>query len=374
MTDTTLKRSVPYVDISVVDSPLRDELMDAFSQVLSSGQFVFGKEIEEFEARFAKLCGTRFAVSVNSGTDAMILSLRALEIGVGDEVITAPNSYIATAAAIAHVGARPVFVDVGTDFNIDPDLIESAITPRTKAILPVHLTGRPANMDAISEIADRFGLFVLEDAAQAVLARYNGKSVGGLGTMGAFSLHPLKTLSACGDGGIVTTNEKALAERIMRLRNHGLVNRVNCVEWGYNSRLDTIQAELLLKKLKYLEEWTKRRQQHAALYQQALRNVPGIQTPTDALQETSVYHTFIILAERRDELSDHLADCGVETAIHYPTPIHLQPPAAELGYKRGDFPVTEQQAVLTLSLPVHHGLEEDDIRYVAEMVRDFFHS
>ena len=238
----------------------------------------------------------------------------------------------------------------------------------------MHLTGRPANMDAISEIADRFGLFVLEDAAQAVLARYNGRSVGGLGTMGAFSLHPLKTLSACGDGGIVTTNEKALADRITRLRNHGLVNRVNCVEWGYNSRLDTLQAALLLKKLKYLEEWTKRRQQHAALYQQALRNVPGIQTPADALQEISVYHTFIILAERRDELSDHLAECGVETAIHYPTPIHLQPPATELGYKRGDFPVTEQQAVLTLSLPVHHGLGEDDIRYVAEVVRDFYRS
>ena len=313
-----LRRLVPYVDIAVPDSPLRDELMDAIARVLSGGQFVFGDEISEFESRFAAICNTRFAVGVNSGTDAMILSLRALDIGSGDEVITVPNSYIATSAAIALVGARPVLVDVGPDFNINAKLIEAAITPRTRAILPVHLTERSADMDTILEVAEQFGLFVIEDAAQAVLASHKGRPVGGLGIMGAFSLHPLKTLGAYGDGGVVTTNDEALAQRILRLRSHGVENRDVCVEWGYNSRLDTIQAALLLVKLKYLEEWTNRRRQNAAYYQRTLADNPNLRLPADANHEFAVYHTFIILAERRDELIRHLADYGVGTAIHYP--------------------------------------------------------
>ena len=225
-----MERTVSYVDIAGTGMPLHDELKVAFARVLRRGQFVLGAEVDEFEARFAELCGTKFAVGVNSGTDAMIMALRALDIGSGDEVITAPNSFFATAAAIVHVGARPVFVDVGADLNIDPNLIEAAVTPATKAILPVHLTGRPADMDAILETAERFGLSIIEDAAQAVLARHRGRSVGGLGTLGAFSLHPLKTLGACGDGGVVTTNDEGSAQRLQRLRNHGLANRDECLE------------------------------------------------------------------------------------------------------------------------------------------------
>ena len=370
--ESPLRRLVPYVDVAVADSPLRNELMNAFARVLGRGEFVFGDEISEFEAHFAALCNTRFAVGVNSGTDAMILSLRALDIGNGDEVITAPNSYVATAAAIALVGARPVFVDVRPDFNIDAKLIEAAITPHTRAILPNHLTGRPADMDTILEVARKFDLFVIEDAAQAVLASHKGKPVGGLGTTGAFSLHPLKTLAACGDGGVVTTNDEALAQRILRLRNHGLVDRDECLEWGYNSRLDTIQAALLLEKLKYLEEWTNRRRQNAVYYQRTLAGNPNLRLPVDANHEVAVYHTFIILAERRDELIRHLANCGVGTAIHYPIPIHLQAPGAQLGYKRGDFPVAEHQAEQMLSLPVHHGLSEEDLCYVARSIHDFY--
>ena len=370
--DTTVQRSVPYVDIAGVGAAHHDELEAAFARVLRGGQFVFGDEVAEFEARFAELCGTRFAVGLNSGTDAMILALRALDIGADDEVITAPNSFIATAAAIAHVGARPVFVDVGVDLSIDVRLIEAAITPRTKAILPVHLTGRPAEMDAILEIAERFGLSVIEDAAQAVMANYRGRPVGGLGTMAAFSLHPLKTLGACGDGGVVTTSDEALSERLQRLRNHGLANRDDCLEWGYNSRLDTIQAALLLEKLNHLEDWTTQRRRNAVTYQQALAELAAIRLPADAGQQFAVYHTFVILADHRDQLREYLADHGVGSAIHYPVPIHLQPAASELGYKKGDFPVAEQQADQMLSLPVHHGLDADDIRYVAEVIRGFY--
>jgi dTDP-4-amino-4,6-dideoxygalactose transaminase len=332
-----------------------------------------GPEVEEFERRFAEICQVRDAVAVNSGTDALILALKALGIGPGDEVITVPNSFIASTSAIILAGARPVFVDVRADYNIDPGQLERAITSRTKAILPVHLTGRPADMDPLMAIARKHGLQVVEDCAQAVLAEYRGRRVGSLGIVGCFSLHPLKTLNACGDGGILTTNDPALAEMFKILRNIGMRSRDDCVIWSGNSRLDTLQAAVLLVKLRYLEDWTETRRAHARFYTQALAGVTEIQTPSDQPYEKAVYHTFVVQAERRDALKQYLAAQGIETAIHYPVPIHLHTAAAQLGYGRGSLPVAEQQAGHVLSLPVHPGLKPSDLEWIVENIRSFYH-
>ena len=267
---------VPYVDLARQHAPLRNELLDAVGQVLDDGQFILGERVVQFEQAFAQLCGTRFAIAVNSGTDALILALRALGIGAGDEVITVPNSFVATTSAISLVGATPVFVDVSDDFNLDPARLEPAITRRTKAILPVHLTGRPANMAAIQNVADARGLPVIEDASQAVLAEYRGRRVGSFGTLGCFSLHPLKTLGACGDAGVITTNDADLDRELRLLRNVGLVSRDNSVIWSSHSRLDTLQASILLLKLKYVEAWTEKRRANAASYQHALSGLSHV--------------------------------------------------------------------------------------------------
>src|SRR5689334_23965795 len=324
--------TVPYVSLPLQMQRVKPELMAAVESVVESGAYILGPRVADFEQRFAEYCGTRFAVGVSDGTSALVLSLRALGIGPGDEVITAPNSFIASAAAIAMVGATPRFVDVGDDLNLDPNLVAKAITGRTKALLPVHLTGRPADMDPLLEIARARGLAVIEDAAQAVMAEYRGRRVGGLGTTGCFSLHPLKTLNACGDGGVVTTNDADLARKIRRLRDNGLRARGDYAEWAVNSRLDTIQAAILLVKLKQLEGWTARRRANAALYQAGLAGVPGLVVPSDRPHERAVYHTFVIQSDRREGLKEHLASVGVGTSIHYPTPIHLTDAAKETGY------------------------------------------
>jgi dTDP-4-amino-4,6-dideoxygalactose transaminase len=351
---------------------IKDELLAAVARVIDSGQFILGHEVDEFEQRFAQLCGTRYAVAVNSGTDALILALRTLGIGPGDEVITAPNSFVATAAAIALAGAQPVFVDVGEDYNLDPSLIERAVTPRTRAILPVHLTGRPADMDPILEIADRHGLHVVEDCAQAVGAQYRGRPVGSFGVVGCFSLHPLKTLSACGDGGVLTTSSSEAFERAKVLRNLGLRNRDECVEWSGNTRLDTIQAALLLVKMRHFEEWTAQRRQNATFYMRGLMDVDGVTVPKEDPHGWSVYHTFVIQAERRDELKAYLANAGIETAVHYPTPIHLQEAASELKYPSSSFPNAESQAGRILSLPVYSGLSRESLDYIVDVIEAFY--
>jgi len=362
---------VPFVNLAAQHQPIKAELMEAIGNVIDTGAFVLGDPVGEFEERFAALCGTKHAVAVNSGTDALILALRALNIGPGDEVITSPNSFIATAAAIALTGARPVFVDTAVDFNIDPNQIERAITSRTRAILPVHLTGRPADMDPIRTTAERRGLPIIEDAAQAALASYRGRRAGNLGTIGCFSLHPLKTLNACGDAGILTTNHAALAERLRILRNIGLKTRDECVAWSGNSRLDTMQAAILIVKLRYLQEWTDARRANAAYYRKALVDVPGLTLPMeDRENETSVYHTFMIQTDKRDALKQHLAANGIETAVHYPVPMHLHPAAASLGYQRGAFPTAERQAQRILSLPVWHGLTAQQLTLVVNQVRE----
>jgi dTDP-4-amino-4,6-dideoxygalactose transaminase len=363
---------VPYVNLAAQHAPIKERLLDAIGSVLDHGRFILGDEVAEFERRFAVMCGVRHAVAVNSGTDALVLALKALGIGEGDEVITAPNSFVASAGCIALVGARPVFADVGADYNIDPALIEQAITPRTRAILPVHLTGRPADMDAIGDIARAHGLQVVEDCAQAVCAEYKGRRVGSFGSVGCFSLHPLKTLNACGDGGVITTNDDRLCEQFKTLRNIGLQTRDDCILWGHNSRLDTLQAAILMVKMEYVEEWTERRRIHAAFYSRHLIDLDRVQVPADKPHEKAVYHTFVIQADDRDRLRAHLAEKGVGTGIHYPVPIHLQSAAKGLGYRAGSFPVAERQAQRILSLPVYPELEERQLDHVVNSIYSFY--
>jgi dTDP-4-amino-4,6-dideoxygalactose transaminase len=365
-------RKIHYVNLVQQHQPIQQELVDAVAKVIGHGQFIFGEEVRLFEQQFAELCGTRYAVGVNSGLDALIIAFRALNIGTGDEVITVPNSFIASASCIGLVGARPVFVDVRDDFNIDPNQIETAITPRTKAILPVHLTGRPAEMQPILEIAERHGLFVIEDAAQAVSATYHNQPVGSFGTVGCFSLHPLKNLNACGDGGVLTTNNAELAEKFKLLRNHGLETRDECAFWGLNSRLDSVQAAILLVKLKYLSEWIEKRRRNAQFYQEKMKDIPELKVPLDKPYEKAVYHTFIIQTEQRDELKEYLQSKGIGTAIHYPKPIHLQKVAANLRYGPGSFPMAERQASQILSLPVYPDLTTEELECVVETIREFY--
>jgi dTDP-4-amino-4,6-dideoxygalactose transaminase len=363
---------IPYVALGAQHHPLRGEILEAVGGVLDSGLFILGEQVATLERRFAALCGTKHAVAVGSGTDALVLALRALEVGPGDEVITAPNSFVASASAIVLCGATPVFADVGADYNLDPAAVEHAITPRTRAIIPVHLTGRPADMDPILDIGRRHRLRVVEDCAQAMLAEYRGRRVGSFGAAGCFSLHPLKTFNACGDGGMLTTDDEALATEWRILRNIGLRTRDECVAWSGNSRLDTMQAAILLIKLPHLEAWTRQRRANAARYRAALGSCAGVRVPQEHAHERAVYHTFVIRAQRRDALKQHLAGRGIETAVHYPVPIHLQPVAASLGYARGAFPATEQQASEYLSLPVYPELGVDAIDEVAACIQEFY--
>ena len=374
MTTRSRITSIPYVDIAGEHAAIKDELLHAMARVIDHSQFVLGPEVEEFERRFAALCGVRFAVGVNSGTDALTLALQALGVGPGDEVITVPNSFVSSTACIVHVGAQPVFVDAGEDYNINVELIEQAITPRTKAILPVHLTGRPAEMDTILRLASAYGVYVGEDAAQAVTAEYRGRRVGSFGSVACFSCHPLKTLNACGDAGVLTTDDEAVEERLRMLRNVGLRTRDEAAFWGANSRLDTLQAAVLLVKMEYTDRWTERRRANAAFYRRALADLPAerFQVPQERSHERAVYHTFVVKADRRNELQRYLAEHGVGTAVHYPVPIHLQPAAVGLGHKRGDFPVAERQAESILSLPVYWSMSEEQLQHVADTIRAFY--
>jgi len=350
-----------------------DELWGKVKDVFSTCQFIMGPQVEEFEAGFASLCKTPYALGVNSGTDALFLALKALGIGSGDDVITAPNSFIATTGAIVAAGARPVFVDVGPDYNMDVNLIESAIAPQTKAILPVHLTGFPADMPAIMDIARKRNLYVVEDAAQAVSASIHDKPVGSFGDVGCFSLHPLKNLNACGDAGALTTKSKEIYDKIKMLRNHGLKNRDEIDCFGYNSRMDTIQAVVATHGLGKIEEITANRRENARLYDDALAHLaPDLLFPEKKNGFNPVYHTYVVKVKNRAELRSHLEKNGVETKVHYPVPNHLQQPCARLGHKKGDFPVCEQQSESIVSLPIHQSLSKDQIFYVSDLIKQFY--
>lgn len=363
-------RDIPYIDLKAQHQPLKAEILGAIAGVLDHANFILGREVEQFEQEIAAYCGTKYAIGVNSGTDALFLCLKAYGVGSGDEVITAPNSFLASASVIVAAGARPVFVDVRDDLNIDPDLIEEKISSKTRAIIPVHLTGKPAEMRPIMELAKKYKLKVIEDAAQAIGAEYHSKKTGTLGDAGCFSLHPLKTLNACGDGGVVTTNDQELCRTLTQLRNIGLKNRNESDLWGYNSRLDTIQAALLSVKLKYLDRWIEERRSNAQLYNQRLEGL--VKLPVDLPRSKSAYHTYVIQTEKRDELQEYLKQHGIGTRIHYPIPIHLQKAAEKFGYKAGDYPVSEKQARMILSLPVYQGLTEADLEYVISNIKAFF--
>jgi dTDP-4-amino-4,6-dideoxygalactose transaminase len=310
------------------------------------------------------------ALGVGSGTCALHLVLRALRLRPGDEVITAPNSFIATAAAIIHAGGRPVFADIGPDLNIDPDSVAAAVTPRTRAIIPIHLTGRPALMPDLLEIAERHNLVIVEDAAQAVGARLQGQTVGTWGRAACFSLHPVKNLHAFGDGGMVTTNDRDLLDRLHLLRNHGLRTREQCDFWGFNSRLDEVQAALLRVQLRHLDRWTDERRRLAQRYNRLL--APFVEVPRERPDEFCVYQTYLVQAERRDALRRFLIENGVEALIHYPTPIHLQPAARSLGYGPDDLPEATRAASRILSLPLYPGLSETQQDRVIQLIEEFY--
>ena len=362
--------NIPYVGLKKQHENLKGEIFDAISKVLDHSIFILGNEIKEFEEKFEKYCKVKYAVGVNSGTDALFFALKSISIKKGDEVITVPNSFLASTSSIIAANAKPVLVDVKEDMNINPDLIEPAITKNTKAILPVHLTGKPAEMNKIIKIAEDHNLLVIEDAAQAIGAEYNHKKVGSFGVVNCFSLHPLKNLNACGDGGVITTNNEGIYNWLLQMRNIGLKNRDEADIWGYNSRLDTIQAAILNVKFKYLDKWIDQRRENAKFYNEHLSEF--VKIPIEKSGEKCVYHTYIIQTRKRDALKQHLEKNGIETKIHYPIPIHLQKAARNLGYKKGDFPITEKLANEILTLPIYPELKKEELIYIVEKIKEFF--
>jgi dTDP-4-amino-4,6-dideoxygalactose transaminase len=340
-------------------------------RVFERGDFVGGADIEAFEDEVAAYTGAAHAIALNSGTDALLYALSALGIGPGDEVITPSNSFVASTATIAHAGATPVFADVLDDQMIDPAAVRAAITPRTKAIMPVHLTGRVAPMGALREIARAHHLAIVEDAAQAFGSTLGGKFAGTLGDIGAFSTHPLKNLNAAGDGGFVLTQDAAAAERIRGLRNHGFRDRDTALRFGFVSRMDTLQAAVLRFRLPRVAGVVARRRANAARYDALLDRAHAF-VPSDPPQMFHTYHLYVVQVERRDELQAFLASRGIATKVHYPIPIHLQPAAEHLGYRRGSLPVTERQAERILSIPINQFLSPDDVDYVATAINEFY--
>ena len=365
-----IKNKIPFVNLSLQFKNLENELNQVFLEVGRSGNYILGDSVNQFEKKIAEYCNVKHTISVANGSDALFLCLKAYGIGPGDEVITAANSFIATAWVIVATGAKPILVDVCDDLNIDPKSIIKAITSNTKAIIPVHLAGRSAPMTEIMSIADKFGILVIEDAAQAIGASYRNKKIGSIGNAAGFSLHPLKNLGVYGDGGFVTTNDDSLADKLKLLRNHGLLNRDNCVVWGYNSRLDTMQAAFALVKLKYLDKWNIRNREIAERYRNKLKNYVNV--PLDQEWEYNVYHNFIITTSERDNLQKHLQNAGIGTAIHYPIPIHLQLVANSLGLSKGSFPKVEKLAEQMLSLPIYPELSNIEVDNISEVLISFF--
>jgi dTDP-4-amino-4,6-dideoxygalactose transaminase len=359
---------IPLLDLSAQYASLKPEIDDAIARVLGSMDFILGRELELFEEEFAAFCGARCCVGVDSGLSALELSLRVLGIGPGDEVITPANTFIATALAISNLGARPVLVDVLPETsNIDPAAVCAAITSRTRAIVPVHLYGRPAAMDALQSIASRFGLALVEDACQAHGARYKGQRVGSFGDAAAFSFYPGKNLGAYGDGGAIVTNDPALAARLRLLRNYGQERKYLHVEKGLNRRLDTLQAAILRVKLRYLDQWNAQRRDHAQQFRQLLRS-SCLALPWAMETEECVWHLYVVRTPERDALRAHLDHWGVQTGLHYPTPIHLQPAYRDAGYRRGDFPISERLAEEGLSLPMYPELTPQSMERIADAI------
>lgn len=363
---------VPFIDLRTQHRNLRDELNEAIQQVMGRADFALGDDVARFEEEFAAFCGTRCAVGVDSGLSALELSLRALDIVPGDEVIVPAHTFIATAAAVTFAGAQVVPVDVDpATYNIDVAQLEAAITPRTRAIIPVHLYGLPADMDGILDLAEEFDLFVVEDACQAHGAYYKDRRVGSLGHTGTFSFYPTKNLGGCGDGGMVVTDDEEVAERIRAMRNCGQREKYVHELPPFNHRLDTLQAAILRVKLHHLGDWIEARRRHAALYTKLLTG-NGAVTPVEASDSTHVYHLYVVRVPHRDKLRAYLWErSGIGTGIHYPVPVHLQPFYADKGFCRGQFPVTEQLCEEVMSLPMFPEMTTEQVRYVAASIVGF---
>jgi dTDP-4-amino-4,6-dideoxygalactose transaminase len=360
---------IPFVDLKAQYESIRSEIEKAVIDTLASTQFVLGKEVAAFEEEFADYSGGKFGVAVNSGTSALHLALLASGVQPGDEVITVSCTFVATVAAIDYARAKPVFVDVDpVTLNMDPNLIEAAITEKTKAIMPVHLHGQSADLDSINEIAKKHGLVVIEDAAQAHGAEYKGKRIGSIGDLGCFSFYPGKNLGAYGEGGMVVTNNEQYAETLRMLRDWGQEKKYHHVLKGFNYRMDGIQGAILRVKLKHLEAWTEARRSHAAQYTSLLGNIPGIQIPVEKDYARHVYHVYALRTAARDALQNALQENDIHSGIHYPIPVHLQKAYSEFGDGQGSLPITEQAANELVSLPMFPELREDQVKAVCEVI------
>jgi dTDP-4-amino-4,6-dideoxygalactose transaminase len=349
-----------------------EEILDLFREFVPTGDFTLGKPVREFEAKFAKMIGTRHAIGVNSGTDAIKLSLKALGVGPGDEVVTTANTFIATVGAIGENHAKPVFVDCTDNFCMDVRQVEEKITERTKALVPVHLAGQMTDMPALLEIAAKHKLPVVEDSCQCILGNIRGKNSGTFGRSGAFSLHPLKNLNVWADGGMIVTDDDAFAALLRQLRNHGLADRDSVVRLGCNSRLDSLQAVVGNWLIEQVDFITDTRIRNAAYLDRGLGRLPQIRLPQRFNDRKLVYHLYIVFAERRDELVAHCKSRGVEVKVHYPVPVYRQEALRPYGYKKGDFPVADRHAETMISFPAHEHLSEEQLAYMVQTVEEFY--
>jgi len=367
--DSKLSINHNYLEEQFAD---HDEILRKIKEVVIKGDFTLGSIVDEVEEEYAKLCGTKHAIGVGSGTDALFLSLKSIGVDKGDEVITTSFTFFATVGAIVTSGATPVFVDCGEDLNINPDLIESAITSKTKAIMPVHWSGRPCEMDTINAIAEKHGLYVIEDACHAIKATYKNRPAGSLGNFGCFSFHPLKNLNVWGDGGIITTNSDEHAKRLKLIRNHGLIGRNECVEFAYNSRLDSIQAVVVKHMLAKIENITNSRISNAMYLDNKLSGISEITLPQRDSNLKEVFHLYMFRAKNRDELQQFLVSKNIDAKVHYPIPMHLQEAAKKYGYAEGDFPLCEKAGKSVISFPVHEFVSKDDLDEIVHQVKSFY--
>ncbi len=373
---------VPFLDLKAQYQSIKDEVLPAIHNVIENTAFVLGKSVFDFEKAFAETHNVKFCHGVSAGTDGNHIVLWGLDVGPGDEVIIPANTFIATAWGATLNGAKPVFVDCHPEsYNIDPDKVEAAITDKTKAIVAVHLYGQPADMDPLREIAEKYNIYLVEDAAQAHLAEYKGQKIGGLAKAASFSFYPGKNLGAYGEGGAVTTNDEELAKKFKMIRDHGAVEKYNHEIYGHNYRMEGIQGAVLGVKLKYLDRWTEGRRRVAEKYNELLSDLEEIRLPKEMDYAKHVYHLFVIQvksnnsenrSEKRNELQKFLGENGIASGLHYPIPLHLQPCFSDLGYNKGDFPVTEELAEQGLSLPMYPELTDEQIQYVSDKIHEFF--
>jgi dTDP-4-amino-4,6-dideoxygalactose transaminase len=372
MREVQTLKNIPLLDLKAQYETIKDEIKEAIDAVMDSGNYVMGPFVNEFEKNVAQYCGVKHAIGVANGTDALLITLDALGIGPEDEVITSTFTFFASAEVISQVGAKPVFVDIETDtYNLDVSKLEAAITPNTKAIIPVHIFGQPADMDEILMLGEKYGIHIVEDACQAIGAKYKGKTAGSMGVAGCFSFFPTKNLGGYGDGGMVITNDDSLAHKIKILRIHGSNPKYHHSMIGYNSRLDSLQAAMLNVKLAYLDDWNEKRRIKAAYYNMALGNLP-LQLPIVKEDRQTIYHLYIIQTKYRDDLISYLSDYGISSGVYYPVPLHRQEVYQNLGYEEGSFPFSEKSALGTLALPLYPELTEEDQEYVVSVIRKFF--